>query len=181
MINIYTKSCFTSDECWIVILELTVDSVTNQARLSENDPNRKFAKFRANKLKVIDIINKFDHTQTINYIYNSVYDEKPKLQYVKETIVNSDSFDMKLDKICSHGIHFFEGIEVTFYYGLNMQNYTGHWVSWYNDGQNKTKGYYLNGKRTGHWIYWHSHGNISKEGDFIDGKKTGHWIYWYDS
>ena len=162
------KSC---DKKWIVVLETISGSITNQTRLTVDYPTRKFAKFRSNKLKVIDIIDKFDHTKTINSVKNSVYTEKAKIEYVKGTIVESDSFDMDLITVCSNGIHFFESVEPAFYYELDDRNYTGHYKSWHDDGQKWQEGDYLDGKRTGHWISWYSNGQKKEEGDYIGWNK----------
>ena len=63
------KSC---SHVWIVVLQKLPDTITNESR-SVADPN--CAKFRADKLSVVDIIHKFDQTTT-DSICNSVYKDK---------------------------------------------------------------------------------------------------------
>ena len=60
------KSCSRD---WIVVLQKLADTITNESRpVVDAD----CAKFRANKLQVVDIIHKFDQT-TRDSICNSVY------------------------------------------------------------------------------------------------------------
>jgi antitoxin component YwqK of YwqJK toxin-antitoxin module len=175
------KSCSTTNESWIVVLQLTDNSITNQSRLSIRYPNRKYAKFRANKLKVVDIINKFNRTKTIDSIESSVYIES-KIKYVKENIVKSNFFDSNLSRVCSNGIHFFESIEPAFYYELyKLRNYTGHWINWNDNGQKIYEGYYMSGEETGLWVTWYDNGVKNSKGYYLNGKETGHWIIWYDN
>ena len=49
----------------------------------------------------------------------------------------------------------------------------GAWVSYYSNGQLKSKGNYENGKREGAWISYHTDGNVIKEfsGTFKNGVK----------
>ena len=168
------KSCSTADESWIVVLELTKYARTNQTRLLASDPNRKYAKFRSSLLKVIDIINKFDQTKTIDSIESSVYTES-KVKYVKKKIVKSNLFDCDLSEVCSNGIHFFESIEAAFYYELRgLHNYTGHWTAWDDDGQKYSEGDFLNGEKTGHWIEWDENGRKIYEVIFSNYGRTCH-------
>jgi antitoxin component YwqK of YwqJK toxin-antitoxin module len=175
------KSCSTVNDSWIVVLQLTNGSVTNQVRLSYDNPNRKYSKFRASELKVIDIVNKFDKTKKIDSVTSSS-NHASKIKYVKSTVVLPDSFDSNLDKVCSNGIHFFESIQAAFYYELDgLQNYSGHWIRWDNDGQKSSEGNYLDGKRTGHWTWWYENGQKDVEGHYLNGKTHGHWISWYSN
>ena len=174
------KSCSTDDDSWIVILELTADSITNQSRLPVDDPNRRYAKFRTSKAKVIDIVNKFDRTKTIDSVINSGHPRK--INYVKGTIVRPDSFDRKLREVCSNGIHFFESIDGALHYELNLlKNYTGYWIYWDSDGQKENEGYYSDGKRHGHWTYWYNNGRKECEGEYLDDKIIGKWTCWHDN
>jgi antitoxin component YwqK of YwqJK toxin-antitoxin module len=172
------KSCTTADDSWIVLLRPVEDSITNQSRLPAGDPDRKYAKFRGSEFEVIDIINKFDLTKTINSIQNSTYENKT--EYIKGTIVRPDSFDPDLDKVCSNGIHFFEDIMCAFYYELDsLPDYTGHWAHWNDNGQREHDCHYSNGALHGLWIHWHDNGEKFKEGHFSEGYATGRWITRY--
>jgi antitoxin component YwqK of YwqJK toxin-antitoxin module len=174
------KSSSYLDESWIVVLQLTKDSVTNQSRLPIDCHNRKFANFRASELKVIDIIHKFDQTKTINSVENSYYSDK--IEYAKDTVVRSDSFDMNLDNVFSDGIHFFESIKRSFYCdSCGLKNGTGHWIYWYSDGQKEREGDYLENMWDGHWIDWYQNGRKESDGVCVNGRRVGHWTEWHEN
>jgi len=172
----FFKSCGKE---WIVVMEKVGDSITNRSRLPFNNPNIQFAKYRANKLMVVDIIYKFNLNQTINEIYNSCY-KNHIIKYIKGNIVTSDSFDKNTNEVCSNGIHFYETIDCAFYFEL-MRVENGKWTEWYDDGQKKEEGEYLNGKENGKWTYWYDNGQKRKETEYINGKQNGKWTFWYQN
>jgi antitoxin component YwqK of YwqJK toxin-antitoxin module len=58
----------------------------------------------------------------------------------------------------------------------------GKWKEFYNTGQLKGEGEYLNDRRIGEWIYYYQNGKIEQRGSFTkDGKPTGDWKWFYDS
>lgn len=123
---------------WIIIMKKIEDTRTTESRIVKDI---KFAKYRASHLQVVLIVNKFDFTKTLYYIYN--YFNGKRTKYKEGEIVYPDSFDDS-NKICSNGIHYFTSIEPAYYYGIETcENYTGDYVSWYDDGQLKSmKQYY---------------------------------------
>jgi antitoxin component YwqK of YwqJK toxin-antitoxin module len=168
--NFLYKSCSTDNDSWIVVLQLADRSITNQCRLSIGHPNRKYAKFRASKAKVIDIIHKFDQTKIIDSVKSSSH--YYKIEYVKGTIVLPNAFDTNLSKVCSSGIHFFESIEAAFYYELDkLKNYTGHWTEWHQNGKKMAEHYFRNGISTGYWTEWKENGQKKFEGYYTNGQK----------
>ena len=74
------KSCSRD---WIVVLQKLPDTITNESRFVVDAD---CAKFRANKLQVVDIIHKFDQTITCDSIWNSVYAGK-QMEYKRGEIV----------------------------------------------------------------------------------------------
>jgi len=171
----FFKSC---GKKWIVVMEKVSDTITNQSRLPLGDPNRQFAKYRANKLKVIDIIHKFNPNETTDEIYNSYYKDHT-IKYIKENIIISDSFDQNMDEVCSNGIHFYERIECAFYLEL-MGVENGKWTYWYDNGQKFREREYLNGKPNRKWTCWYPNGQKSEEKEYLNGKENGKWTQWYD-
>ena len=177
--NFLYKSCSTDNDSWIVVLQLADRSITNQCRLSIGHPNRKYAKFRASKAKVIDIIHKFDQTKIIDSVKSSSH--YYKIEYVKGTIVLPNAFDTNLSKVCSSGIHFFESIEAAFYFELDgLKNYVGHWISWYCNGHKEKEGELLDRTYNGRWIFWHNNGRKKSEGNYSRSSRINHWIFWYE-
>jgi len=163
---------------WIVVLKKTNRTITTQSRLPLDDPNRQFAKYRANKLMVVDIINKFNPNETTDEISNSYY-MNHTTKYIKGNIVIPDSFHRHTDEVCSSGIHFYETIDCAFYLELiKVEN--GKWTEWYENGQKKEEAEYLNGKQNGKWTGWYENGQIGYEGEYLNGKINGKWTFWYE-
>jgi antitoxin component YwqK of YwqJK toxin-antitoxin module len=170
-VNVY-KKC---RDQWIVIMKPLPGTRTNESRDNVRDPG--YAKFRANKLKVLVIFSIFDPSKRMRAIINT-YDDTVKLKYKVNKIVRPDNFDNNLNRICAGGVHYFKSIDAAFYWGSRYFK-SGHWCQWYSDGQIGREGDYQDGKQTGHWCSWYSDGQIESEGDYQDGKRTGHWRAWH--
>ncbi|MEQ8907784.1 MAG: hypothetical protein RIC95_01205 [Vicingaceae bacterium] len=63
----------------------------------------------------------------------------------------------------------------------NAGLYQGLWETYYLNGQLKSKGEYLDGKKYGKWSYYFQNGTLEQEG-FYDknGEFTGTWKWYYD-
>ncbi len=193
------KACRNS----IVMLELLEDSKTNEKR--DDVVNDKYAKFRCDKAKVIDITNvKTGETMEKDLsIWNRGFD------YTVGEIVKTD-FNTNLNVICTVGIHYFKTKEAAlswFYRKSSIIFPDGKWIWWYENGDKSSEGTYKDGKEDGKWIGWykyvrgkkeyeetykdgvlegkwtgwHRNGQKNSEGTFKDGKMDGKWIHWYDN
>jgi antitoxin component YwqK of YwqJK toxin-antitoxin module len=173
------KYVFKSCGNYIVVLEKLEDTRTNELRTNITDP--KYAKYRANKLKVLLIIHKFDPSDILEKVENSYYIKK--VVYRTNEIIEIDDYDHDLNKVCTGGIHYFKTIEQAFFWELLKFNpkYTGKWILWYESGNKMDEGEYEEGKREGKWIEWYKSGNKMKEGEYKEGRKEGKWILWYES
>lgn len=135
---------------WLIVMEKMSNVVTNECRDNIFDANH--AKFRANELKVLFIINVNDFSDKPESIINTFckyYNDVNKIDthYKVNEIVTCDSFDMNFNKICSNGIHYFKTIETAFTYDRPFpHNYNDsfdklsqsvHWPHWYDDGQQR--------------------------------------------
>jgi antitoxin component YwqK of YwqJK toxin-antitoxin module len=169
------KSCGN----YVVVLEKLDDTRTNESRSNIADP--KYAKYRANKLKTILIINKFDPSDVIMEIENSFYAKK--VVYRTGEIIEIDDYNYNLNKVCSTGIHYFKTVEKSFFWELLKFNpkFTGKLIKWYENGNKLIEGEHKEGKREGKWIEWYENGNKLIEGEFKDGKKEGKWIEWREN
>jgi antitoxin component YwqK of YwqJK toxin-antitoxin module len=190
------KSCSKN---WIVVFQKLSDTKTNESRSYVKNPM--YAKFRANKLLVVDIVHKFTN-ESIDRIENSTYCKK-KITYEKGKNVEISDFDEDLDEVCAPGIHYFKCREVAFYYeleqvenGLYKQwydngqrnkectlkdgNLDGLCRQWYENGQLKEKCTYKNGKEDGLYKEWYEHGQLWIECTFENGKKVGYHKEWYE-
>jgi uncharacterized protein len=58
----------------------------------------------------------------------------------------------------------------------------GPWVEYHPNGQIKSKGEYLNGKRVGEWVFYYANGKIEQKGKYDKrGKAQGPWKWYYES
>lgn len=151
--KIVFKSC---GKIWIVVLEKLDTTRTTEKR---NVHDKKYAKFRGDKFKVLNIINKIDPSVTINTVENSIFKDKT-IKYVKNEIIETE-FDDDLNNVCSKGIHYYVSIEPAFSLEFDM---------FILDNKVSVGRYNLNEKMT----EYDEDGNISciynlKNG-FIDGK-----------
>lgn len=121
--NFLFKSC---ERNWIVVLEKLPDTKTNESRHVFDE---RYAKYRANKLKVVLIFNKHSPKETKSEIYNSVF-EKKKLLYKSGEIVEADSFDTFFDNVVTNGIHYFKTLEPAFH-----QESKSGYLQWYDNGE----------------------------------------------
>jgi len=55
------------------------------------------------------------------------------------------------------------------------------WADWYDGGQRRVEGHFVEGKEDGHWIFWFRNGQKSSEGNFVRGTQDGCWHFWYSN
>lgn len=165
------------DRKWLVILRKLPDTKTNEKR--QNVINPKCAKFRANKLKVIKIINVDDPSITKKHILNK-FNNNELCYRVGDTVI-SDLYDENINVTCSHGIHYFKTIRAAYFYESIPTKHCGKWIEWHDNGNKSETGEYLNGKQIGSWISWYDNGTKNITGNYLNGEKNGKWTQWYDS
>lgn len=165
------KSCQRN---WIVVLEKLPDTVTNELRKDVIDA--RYAKFRADKLKVIMIFNKYDSGEIRPYITNSLYTKVETMYRVGE-IVYPDLFEIDKDKICAHGIHYYLTMEPAFY----LEKKEGRCVSWYENGQTLCDCTYVQGRLHGDFQSWYENGQIYEVKEYFHGEEVeDEDDYWSD-
>ena len=174
MINfsVIYKACRNS----IVTLKLLNDSVTNEKRKNVFDD--KYAKFRCDKAKVINITN----METGEMMNSDISIYTRDFCYRMGKIVKTN-FDENLDEVCASGIHYFNTKEAAlswFYRRQNDNNYPdGKWTEWHENGQKESEGTYKNGLMDGKWIRWHYNGQKYSEESYKYGKRYGNRIGWW--
>ena len=52
------------------------------------------------------------------------------------------------------------------------------WNLWYENGQLKSRGRFLNDKFDGEWIYWFENGQKKSQGKMVSDKRDGEWDFW---
>jgi antitoxin component YwqK of YwqJK toxin-antitoxin module len=165
------KSCLKK---WIVVLHKLTDTITNESRSNAKD--LMYAKFRANKLLVVCVVNKFTQ-KSIDNITNSVHKEKTII-YKKGEIIEVNDFDENLENICAPGIHYFKSPEAAFYYEI-PNNYFGLYKLWYGSGQLGVECTYKNGTKDGLYQLWNPDGQLRFKYAYKDGKIDGLLKKWY--
>jgi antitoxin component YwqK of YwqJK toxin-antitoxin module len=58
------------------------------------------------------------------------------------------------------------------FWGDGEKSQTGHWVSWYEDRQNKEEGWYKNGRKDGGWTEWYENGQKKRETYYNHGQNV---------
>jgi len=94
----------------IVILEKFNDSRTNEKRAVFNS---NYAKYRADKLKVVYIFDITDLSKRDIAISES---DKSFIYRIGEVV--STKYEMSINSVCSYGIHYFKTIDAAYYYNL---------------------------------------------------------------
>lgn len=153
--DIVYKSC---GGIWLVMLQKLPYSVNNEKR--KNIVDDKYAKYRANKLRVIGIINKFDCTECISEIENTIY-IYDKIKYTVNSHVNAYNYDKIKTNVITTGIHYYKSIEPAFYEELNIfkefnDSYLlkGTIPYWDENGAFGSYIYYNNDKTHNNWYRW---------------------------
>lgn len=191
---------------WIAILEKTNGTITDESRVKmlrlydnksrymvENNRygfysvyDSNFAKYRANRLNVVCIFNKFDPFETTDkfasYTVGQFIDTGKNILTFYRTVIpayydglsSTSTYTGRIYNWCVDGRLFEQ------YFVINgVKN--GPYRLWSN-GYLQIDENYSNGKRTGHCtIYYPNSYQISSEGDFIDNEKVGfHLNYLFD-
>ena len=93
------------------------------------------------------------------------------------------------DLVQRNGVYYKKFTDVPFsgkIYGFNVYLKTtsgsikngkleGEWVSYWDNGQLESRGYYKNGKMEGKWITHHNRGQLKSHGNYKNGKMVGKW------
>src|SRR5271170_5380155 len=116
---------------WFVVLQKLPDTKTNECRKDVVDKN--YAKFRADKLRVVKIINTNKPTLTKKYITHRG-PNMVKTKYVVNKIVESNEYDDNIDNVYSNGIHYFKTLLPAYYYRDIPDKYNGKWIFWHDNG-----------------------------------------------
>ena len=163
----------------IVVLKRRADTQTNESRA--NIVDLRYAKHRGSRFdveQIVDLVN-IQPTQTAHS------DHAPAFQYMVGKTVNPYGFDMDLDKVCAHGIHFYVDINPAFYHmGLYQRDKVvlqGIWKSWYPNGQPDCVYEFVDGKPHRMSYKYNDKGTLMCESFYMDGLRAyryrgGEWV-----
>lgn len=147
---VYKKCVNTADpnydRCWLVIMRKNNDTnmKTNESRSCVVDS--RYAKFRANELKVIEIVNVNAPHITVPMIINC-YAGISMVYKVGEMVVAPEYCEF-VDIICSAGIHYFKTLDAAYFYEFSPDKHIGNQYVWDCNGKILRKfeyEYYQNG------------------------------------
>lgn len=164
---------------YIIIMEKLADTITNESRCGVIDMNA--AKFRADKLRVVLIIDLMDSSTITTKISNTYLHSCPFFavtDYEVGSIVLPDSFEPDLDAVCANGIHYFRSVESAFFYNKYTGGYTGVWKRWSEQGQLMEQRYYIDGVQNGEHTMWFTTGQLRIRCNLVDGLKVGQYEEW---
>jgi hypothetical protein len=149
---------------WLVLMQKLDSTITNENREDLIDKNN--AEYRANKLKVIKIIDVNDPSNTKNEIlnkheviyprgniFNALYNTEIEYK-VGKNVESEFSLKCDINECRTAGIKFYKTLYAAYYSRDIPDIYTGYWVSFRDDGWKSQDGEYLNGKRTDNWTYY---------------------------
>lgn len=147
--HVYKKCNDEYDDSWIIVLEKMHDTNTNENRIDIR--NIATAKYRANKLKVVDIINMNTPSITKKEIISTYHPkcDNKKTKYKVGDIVYPDYYDPFIENVCSNGIHYFRKIEAAYFYGDMPDNYFGNVTVFHDNGGTYSEGLILRGRKHG--------------------------------
>lgn len=169
---------------YIVVMKKCDETKTNELRDRVVDP--KFARFRANRLLVLVIFNKFVPNVRINYV-NAQYGWP---HYEVNKIISDNRYDPNINYARGSGIQYTRTIEPAFHcvgdghvaVGSKMfEHVTGTWMKWFDNGTKSDEFEIVNGKRHGKFMVWFENGNVKMEGTYMDNKLNGLFICRHDN
>jgi antitoxin component YwqK of YwqJK toxin-antitoxin module len=150
-----------AQKIWIVILQKTDDTITNEHR--EDIKNKLYASYKGNHFIVKKIFNKItgEIKQNIN---GSTYND---------TIIYS--LNEKISTELTFIITYYNVIQRAYYLYNNLL-FTGMRTYWFNNGLRMAHIDYTCGIKNGVYIRWNINGNIYMTGEYTNGDKSGMWI-----
>src|SRR5580692_5246112 len=120
---------------WLVILQKLDTTETNELRT--NITNKDHAFFRANRLKVIEIIDVDNPDISKKFIVNEY--KFLETRYEVGNITEPDQYSDDINIIYGGGIHYFKTPITAFHYRNIPENFSGYWIEWYDNGQKRTE------------------------------------------
>ncbi|AYV77663.1 MAG: pentapeptide repeat-containing protein [Dasosvirus sp.] len=159
----------------VIELKLLDDSLTNLKR--KNVVDRDHAKFRCDKAYVVSITNKITKEKKDKI----VSDFTDNFEYMVDSVVTVDDFDDDLEKICTHGIHFYTKYETAFFHNLKYDNYAGEYKEWWENGQLNKSYTVINGLYHGDYKMWDEKGKHVLERHFVNGLECGEIKIWHSN
>jgi antitoxin component YwqK of YwqJK toxin-antitoxin module len=204
---IYTQNhimlAYTSTRKYVIELNIPSDSLTNLER--NNVADKRYAVYRCNKAKVINIYDKYSKHRIIS----AQSDSGIPITYKIGKVIIIKNYDTDINKVFASGIYFYLSEECAVYslinwydsrnivqqqqqqqwyengimrlkFSIKLGKPTGKCETWYNDGTRKEKSWYMDGFRTGKFEYWYETGQRCIKCYYVNDKCEGEYNSWYD-
>lgn len=162
--NVVFKKC---SDCIIVLQKPKSEFLCNEMRKDIYDPN--FAKFRANRLFVKDIIH-YKLKTHLSFLPHK--NDCTKIVYMINSCAKADKFESNLEEICTNGIHYFLTLEAAFYYELKTIK-TGTVYEYYSNGRLKNEFNFKQNKKDGFQFEFAQNGTLLTHSTYNKGKRHG--------
>jgi antitoxin component YwqK of YwqJK toxin-antitoxin module len=161
---------------WIIIMRKLPDSRTNESRNKVVDC--RYAKFEADKLLVLNIIN-------VHYGFTTkTIKDGSSIKIIKRTCEDNKSIFYTIGETIntkSLGIQYFKSIEAAYFNRKIPPDYTGLWTEYYDNGNKKSNTYYINGLKMGKCTEYFENGNKESEGEYKNDSRENLWIEWHEN
>jgi len=143
------------------------------------------ARFRANILKVVQIINLNDLTDKVDHVICETFfvsGEPIEIIYIKGEPVEV-KYDEMIDNVYTEGIRYTRSLDVVYYNYISMINdYNGYYVVYFPDGSKEGEGMMSAHMYEGNWIWYNSLDQTADIGLMVNDKREGVWkTYSYDT
>lgn len=136
--------------------------------------------FRADKLRVIKILNVNKPDVTKDSVETTMYPGPRKTIYAEGKNVLPDKYDEDINSVYTNGIHYFKSFKRAYFYGEIPSSYSGTGCTWHETGQLSSIGKILKGLKAGKWISYDYDGRIESEETYENGKLHGESIKWFN-
>jgi hypothetical protein len=123
-----------TNEKYLVVLAIDdIKTKTNENRIVHN---WLYAKYRANKLKVVKIISIDHKDKTVgSIIHKSEFHlSAPLTKYEVGKVVTSDSYSDDENLVCTNGIHYYNRMEPAYFCRQRPNDYSDVWIFFNSDG-----------------------------------------------
>ena len=197
---------FKSTKDAIVVLEKTHITKTNEGRSLGKFGDSRYAKYRANELKVINIFDRYNPSIKKEKTVSSL---RTSFGYKVGTIVKEHEYNDDIEKVCTYGIHYFKTLEAAFYYRIGRYNSVNgvvikrnsdgkkieqyflcgegidgvctRWSGSSNDDYVAAECHYKNDNLDGLYRKWNKNGGLIFHCNYVDDEIHGECQKWYDN
>ena len=154
------------------IVKLEILGRNNEHREGIKPEHVPFAKYACSEARVLDIYHSRISIDPPRICVKEITSLTGNLVYKVGSIVKPDSYD----PMFGHGIHYFKSEEPAIMYGLNVNNYTGKYKSYHNNGQLRVVCSYKDGKLDGEYASYYAHGTMAEHAFYKDGEHDGPFV-----